>query len=215
MRPFALRHMFLLVAGLGLAACDEAALGLAGGGSDVGVRTLALYDGSVRAGGPEGYCIDRAASNARRGFAVLAGCALLSAEEVMPRLDGVIAVQFAEANSAVVRGREADMATFLQSADGRATLSRNGSAEQVAVLFANSRANRVIIAFQDGAGPAMAGTAGPVWRGFMDINGRLVTVSVHSSERKPLEPDDARRLLEIAMVELTGANAATAPDPQG
>ncbi|WP_241962976.1 hypothetical protein [Thalassorhabdomicrobium marinisediminis] len=196
----------------GLAGCaDLGALG--GGGSGPGIRALALMGGAVRVRGPEGYCVDQRASDARRGFAVLAGCALISDQAaVMPTLDGLITVQFGESGSAIVSGNEEAFADFLTSDAGRAVLADDGDASHIADVAATGANGTVVARFEDTSGPAFEGTTGAEWRGFQDIGSRLVTMSVLSFARAPLSRAEGERLLAVAMAELARANAPDAQD---
>lgn len=185
-----------------------AGLGSSSDATNEGIRTLALLGGDVRVRGPEGYCIDQAASDARRGFAVLAGCALLSDEAVvMPRPDGLILVQFGDEGTASVTDNEEPFAAFLASDLGRSVLSANGDAANVASVSTIADRAGVLARFEDAAGPGFAGTSGAQWRGFLDVQNRLTTVSVLSFDRNPLSRGAGERLLVVAMAELAEANA--------
>ena len=210
-----------IVAAAALVGCTEVTTGIAdriasiGGPVDAtgeGIRTLALMDGSVRARGPEGYCIDQGASNARRGFAVMAGCALLSEDAaVMPNLDGLITVQFGDAETASITDNEEAFAAFLKSDAGRGVLSATGDLANVSEVSTVSDRAGVLARFEDTSGPNFPGTSGPQWRGFLDIEGRLVTVSVLSFDRAALSRSEGERLLVVAMAELAEANVIETP----
>lgn len=177
-----------------------------------GIRTLSLLGGDVRARGPEGYCVDQGASNARRGFAVLAGCALLSDDAaVMPNLDGLITVQFGDADTASVTDNEEAFAAFLQSDAGRGLLSGDGDILNVPEVATVTDRAGVMARFEDQSGPSFAGTSGPQWRGFFDVRGRLVTISVLSFDRDALSHGEGQRLLVVTMAELAEANAPEVP----
>lgn len=211
---------------MGLGACDQfnevggvvadrlASIGGAPDATSEGIRTMSLLGGDVRVRGPEGYCIDQGASNARRGFAVLVGCVLLSDDAaVMPSLDGLITVQFGDEDTASVTDNEDAFAAFLQSEAGRGLLAGDGDAASVAEVATITDRTAVLVRFEDTAGPAFAGTGGPQWRGFQDVGGRLVSVSVLSFDRDTLTRSEGERLLTVAMVELAEVNAPEAvPD---
>jgi len=172
-----------------------------------GIRTLAVLDSSVRVRGPEGYCIDQAASDAQSGFAVMAGCALLSDEAVvMPQPDGLILVQFGDPDTASVGGKEDAFAAFLASDQGRSLLAANGDVASVAEVSTTADRDAVLARFEDTSGLGFAGTSGAQWRGFLDVQGRLTTVSVLSFNRNPLGASAGERLLIVAMAELAEIN---------
>lgn len=173
-----------------------------------GIRTLALLDGAVRVRGPEGYCIDQSASRAGRGFAVMAGCALLSDEAVvMPSPDGLILVQFGDEGTASVTGNEDTFAAFLQTDLGRSVLAASGDSADISSVATISDRSAVLARFEDGSGPGFEGTSGAQWRGFLDVKGRLTTVTVLSFDRNPLSRSAGERLLIVALAELAEINA--------
>ncbi|SMX40002.1 hypothetical protein [Octadecabacter ascidiaceicola] len=206
---------------VGLSGCEDiegmannvagqlANVGAATDATSEGIRTLSLLGGDVRVRGPEAYCVDQGASNARRGFAVLAGCALLSDDAgFMPTLDGLITVQFGDEDTANVTGNETTFAQFLESESGRALLAGSGDAASVSDVSTVTGDTGVMARFEDtSGGPVFTGTSGPQWRGFLDINGRLTTISVLSFDRSALSRGEGERLLTVAMAELGEANA--------
>jgi hypothetical protein len=212
-----LRECVLAVAVFGLGGCEGGTGGVMGqfgsivaapDATNQGIRTLSLLGGDVRVRGPQGYCIDQAASDARRGFAVLAGCALLSdGTAVMPNLDGLITVQFGDENTASVTDNEDALAEFLKTDAGRGLLAGSGDQAHVSQVATITDQVGVLVRFQDASGPTFRGAAGPQWRGFLDINGRLATISVLSFERRALSRGEGERLLVVAMAELARANA--------
>ncbi|MEL6957895.1 MAG: hypothetical protein AAGL89_02945 [Pseudomonadota bacterium] len=195
----------------GLAA-QLAAIGSNPNATNEGIRTLALIGGEVRVRGPQGYCVDQGASDARTGFAVMAGCALMSDEVgVMPTLDGLITVQFGAPDTASVSGNEEAFAAFLRSEAGRGLLAGNGELASIGEVNTITDQAGVLARFSDDSGPPISGTTGPQWRGFLDINGRLTTISVLSFERAPLSRGQGERLLVVAMAELAEVNAPATP----
>ena len=216
------RGCVLAVAAFGLIGCDDVSSTIVDGLSSIGaprdatsegIRTLSLLGGDVRVRGPEGYCIDQGASNARRGFAVLAGCALLSEDAaVMPRLDGLVTVQIGAAETASITGNEEPFAAFLKTEAGRGVLASTGDLATVPEVATVTDASAVLARFEDTSGPIFPGTSGPQWRGFLDVNGRLVTVSVLSFDRNTLSRSEGERLLVVAMAELIEANAPDVAD---
>jgi len=222
-----LRLCVMAAALLGLASCDQVADRVSEGLSRIGgvaaedatsegIRTLALLDGSVRARGPDGYCIDQLASDAQTGFVVMAGCALLSEEAaIMPTPDALITIQFGDEGSASITDNEDAFAGFLESEAGRALLAQDGEASSVEAVSTISDRAGVLARFEDSSGPTFSGTTGSQWRGFLDVGGRLTTVSVLSFDRNVLSLAEGERLLVIAMAELAEVNAPEASDTLG
>lgn len=204
---------------LALAACDDVAQVADMMAADVmgvsaphpvptgGLRTLEVFRGNVTVSGPDGYCIDPTASRPRRGFAVLAGCAVLSDDvDVLPALNGLITVQVGPRNSASVLGNEDAFAAFLQTDQGRQILSQNGDDAAVADVVARATDNAVLAYFDDTTGPSFPETGGPQWRGFADVQDRLVTVTVRSFDHTMLNRADGERLLITALEALSEMN---------
>lgn len=176
-----------------------------------GISKLSLLGGAVNVRGPDGYCVDQTASDSRRGFAVLVGCALLAdGASVMPKLDGLITVQFGAENTASVTNNEDVFVEFLNTDAGRRLLVESGDLAHVSQVATITDRAGVLVRFQDTSSPTFAGTVGPQWRGFLDINGRLVTISVLSFERVTLNRAEGERLLVMAMAELAEANVEIA-----
>jgi len=217
-RSLGLRGGILAAVLLSLTGCDQVSDRLTQGLSQIGttrdatsegIRTLALLGGAVRVRGPEGYCVDQAASNARRGFAVMAGCALLSEDvAIMPSTDALIAVQFGAEGTASIGENGEAFASFLKTETGRTLLSQEADATSVSDLTTVLDRVGVLARFEDASGPAIGGTSGPQWRGFLDVDGRLTTVSVLSFDRNPLGRSEGERLLVVAMTELVEANGS-------
>ncbi len=185
--------------------------GLTGDGE--GQRSIALLGGAVQAAGPDNFCVDRRSSRARDGFALLAPCRLLTGEgEGVPGL-ALITVQAGASGTASVAGSEPVFEAFLKSAEGAALLSASGDAS--AITLRRTRANGGIVTafFDDTNPPPIAGTQPTEWRGFVDINGRLVTVSLRGLADAPLSVSVGDALLRQALAALQAANATeTATD---
>lgn len=185
---------------------------LAGGGAErdgtnQGIRTLSLFDGSVRVRGPEGYCIDRQASRTRTGFAVLAACARVSEAELLPSLDGFLTVQIGDAGTAVVAGNEAVLAGLLEEREGAGLLS-NGDGD-VDVHQTLSEAGLVLVRYTDPDAPEMQGTVPSGWRAFLDLKDRSAVVSVRSFAQEPLSLGEGEALIRAAAAALKDANQSS------
>lgn len=216
-----MRLFWCVLALFGLMGCEQVSERVTDGLSQIssgpdetaaGIRTLSLLDGSVRVRGADGYCVDQGASDARRGFAVLAGCALLSDEAaVMPQLDGLITVQFGAPDTASVNGNEPQFAAFLETESGAGLLSSVGDAAGISDVAVVSDRSGVMVHFTDAAGSGIEETTGEQWRGFVDVRGRLTTVTVHEFARNEMTRTQGERLLVVAMAQLLEVNADAVP----
>lgn len=176
-----------------------------------GIRTLSVLDGAVSIRGPDGYCVDQQSSRASSGFAVLAGCAVVSDAAIMPALEGLITVQIGAANSASVTGAEAAMAELLRTTQGAQLLSAAGDAASVQVARVDRADGVVVVRFSDATPAPTPGLEPSEWRAFLDIRGRLTTISLRGFDRAPIPAEQGLRLLSQAIGALRTANAPVPP----
>ncbi len=169
---------------------------------------LALLGGAVTARGPDGYCVDQRASRPASGFAVMAGCAVISPSNVMPQTEGLVTMQVGAAGSATVAGAEASLSQLLQSAAGAQLLSASGRADTVQIEEVEAATGVVIVRFRDRAPAVVEGMEQAEWRAFLDINGHLTTIGVRGFARAPMAADRGLRLLEQAIRAVRSANPA-------
>lgn len=93
----------------------------------------------------------------------------------------------------------AELAGYFTSRDGRAALSREGRAADVAVLEAVGSGEAFLLHVRDRA-------VGDYWRAVTGIRGRLVTVSASGPEGQALSEGEGRALVEAAVAALRRAN---------
>lgn len=193
------RAAALVLALAGLAACQTPLAG-------EGARSLALYDGALRATGPRGYCVDPLASRPESGFAVLGACGLIDAAGIMPQADGFVTIQAGAAGTATVTGAEADLAALLRKPQGAGLLTDSGDPDSVTISEIGRAEGLVTVRFTDSAPPQVAGLAAEEWRAFLDLGDRLVTVGVRGYARAPLTAEAAQGLLVGTLAALRAAN---------
>ncbi|MBI1418750.1 MAG: dihydroxy-acid dehydratase [Limimaricola sp.] len=184
---------------LALAGCD----GLHG----PQVTQVAVMDGALTVAGPRGFCVDTAASRPAMGFVVLGGCAVVAGDGPMPDPAGLITVQVGGAGSAAVTGNEAALDRLLTSPQGTALLSAGGQPGSVRVHSHAHTAGLVRVRFTDGTAADPQGVQPGEWRAFLDLGGRMVTVSLRGLARAPLSAGEGQRLLLGAVAALRAANA--------
>lgn len=194
MRPVVTALLILMVAG-----CEA-------GDTGRGIRTLAVLDGAVSVRGPDGFCVDQQSSRADTGFAVLAGCAIISDATLMPAQEGLITVQIGEAGSAGVAGAEADLVRLLETAQGATLLSATGDPATVKIERVDRADGVVVVRFSDTAPAAIAGLEPLEWRAFLDIKGRLTTISLRGFDRARIATAPGLRLLSQAIGAIRAAN---------
>lgn len=176
-----------------------------------GIRTLSVLDGAVSVRGPEGYCVDQQSSRAGSGFAVLAGCAVVSDATMMPTVEGLITVQIGAASSASVTGAEPEMAALLRTTLGAQLLSAASNPASVQVARVDRADGVVVVRFSDATPAATPGLEPSEWRAFLDIRGRLTTISLRGFVRAPIPSEQGLRLLSQAIGALRAANAPVPP----
>ncbi len=178
--------------------------GLGGSGN---TTSIALQGGAVQATGPDNFCVDRRASRPRDGFALIAPCLMLSGEgEGVPGL-ALITVQVGDAGTASVAGSEPLFVAFLKTDAGATLLSATGDADAITLRGTRGSGGTVTAFFDDTNPPPIAGTQPTEWRGFLDLSGRLVTVSLRGLADAPLSVSVGDALLRQTLVAMQQANA--------
>ena len=184
-------------------------------------QTIAVANKSVVIGGPPGYCIDRGGSRigGDTAFVLLGSCASIArnAEAGAPRVPGLLTASVDKAS-----GAPADAATFDQlerfvsSEAGRAAMARDGQAQSVLILETRREDGALYVYLRDTSAHTIPGVADIYWRGFFDLNGRLITVSSVSFSTAPQSSDSSlstlRAFLARIRAESPNLTAEAAPD---
>lgn len=171
-----------------------------GGTGFTSSRAAPVLGGAMQVGVPPGYCIDGKASRETRNGAVILMGRCTDAMKAKPAL---ISVSVGQAGSGgVMTAGGPALAAFFTSAQGRATLSRDGRAKDIKVLEALGSGDAFLLHLQDR-------TVGEYWRAVVSIKGRLVTISTTGTAEVPLPPKDGRALLETTLKALRSANVGT------
>lgn len=178
------------------------------------VTRVAVMNGALAVAGPSGFCVDTAASRPAMGFVVLGGCAVVAGDGPMPDPAGLITVQVGGAASAAVTGNEAALDRLLTSPQGTALLSAGGQPGSVHVHSHAHAAGLVRVRFTDSTAADPQGVQPGEWRAFLDIGGRIVTLSLRGLARAPLSAGEGQRLILGAVAALRAANAPN-PAPAG
>ena len=161
-------------------------------------RSAPVLGGALQIGVPPGYCIDGGASRERGDNAVILMGRCNDAAKAIPAL---ISVSVGQAGSAgVMSAGGTELAAFFTSAQGRATLSRDGRASDIKVVEALGVADAFLLRLQDRR-------SGEYWRAVIGVQGRLVTISATGTPELPLTTADSRAVLDSALIALRKANA--------
>jgi len=188
--PATTRFAAVVLAALTLAGCQMAAMPLL-------TRPTALLGGAFSVAGPRGYCVDPAATREQDDTAVV----------LMGRCRGALAVAPAlltmsvgpAASSGVLAAGGAALTTYFSSPEGRAALSRTGTAADVTVIEALGAGDAYLLHLNDVA-------VGEYWRAVVGLKGRLVTISANGTEDTPLSPMVGRDLVDATLAALHRVN---------
>ncbi|NDU99517.1 dihydroxy-acid dehydratase [Pseudoroseicyclus tamaricis] len=193
---------------IALSGCETSVAAI-GAPTGEGARALALYGGDIVATAPYGYCADTEASRPSLGFALFAGCGLISALDIMPTAEALLSIQVGQAGSAAVTGQEGELAGLLLTEAGAALLSEDGNGAEVEVDDVQPREGIVFVHFTDESPPPAPGIETREWRAFFDVKGRLVTIALRGLARAPLSTDGGLGLLESAAETFRAANTGS------
>lgn len=162
-------------------------------------RSLSVLSGAMQVAAPAGYCVDKQSARQQADGAVVLIGRCSGASQQPPAL---ISVTIGAAGSAgVLAGGDAALAAFFRSPNGRAALSRTGSAETVQIL---ATAN-----FDGAFALHIAETGlGDYWRAVLGVSGRLVTLSVQGPNGSAIDPAVGRGLLGGTIAAMRRANPA-------
>ena len=204
-----MQRAFISVAGaiFALAGCGDMTAGLSGGISPA-APAIALFAGEVTAVGPRGYCVDPDSSKPRRGFAMLAPCRTLGVADAPSVTRGITTIQAGPEGSAIVSQNPTEFANYLKGPNGPFVLSRSGNRVSVNVTEVRSFDNHVAVYLRDAAPAHIDGAQEAEWRAFVDIAGRLMTISVRGLDAAPLSASQGAGLLDQAVQAMIAANPA-------
>lgn len=178
------------------------------------VPTFALYDGAISARVATGYCADPAASRPSQGFAIFASCVSLGVEDAAPVIPAIITVQVAGLDTAAVSADPTAFMAVVSGDAGPSLLSRAGDAASITMGATDVVDDFVTVTFADAAPSDIAGLQPEQWRGFGDLAGRLVTLSVRGFLEQRLSDARGTAILVRTIAGFDAANTSNIPtDP--
>ncbi len=168
-----------------------------------GPDQVAVAGGAVSVAGPNGFCVDTAASRSGslKAFVLFLPCAKATEPAILTA--SVLTGGPADQPSAVVLPA---MAAFFRSDAGRAALSRSGRAHDVRITDMRSVGPVLYLRLSDRSAAQSQPVDPDYWRAVMLVKGRIVTLSVLALAERPLNPDARRRLLETFVARVRRAN---------
>ncbi len=174
-------------------------------------RSLLVADESIRVAGPSGYCIDpQSLDDANsRAFILLGSCASISGRALAPAPPRPALLTASISASDVQIGPVLErLPAYFASPAGRAVLARDGNAGSVELLESRLEGDLLLLHARDESPNRISGLEPEYWRALFDLNGRLITLSIHEFEGKPLPDGTALRTLRAFAERLRQINRA-------
>ena len=157
----------------------------------------------IRVATPEGYCIDR--RTRAPTFAMVFPCATLTRDPVPASMTN--AAMRVTIGPELSTGFDATaIENALDTAPGRAALSRSGQADDVTLLETIRREGVVYAYIRDRAENPMGAAHDTEWRAITSVGGRMISLSASGYGQSAIDDDDGLRLLEQLLVSITAAN---------
>ena len=209
----AVAAVFGLSGCLGGGGGDEGPIGTSPFWLNVSAPKAIRADG-VTIAGPPGFCIDPSATQAQDNvrFALLGSCASLanSATHGAPRRSAVLSASIAPKGGLSVTRNADALVGLLSGPQGGALLSEGGGG-QASVTETLAEDGIVMVRATDPSLTRMRQLQQEYWRGFFDLKGRVVTLSVFSLPgRQGLTEAAGRALLLSFVAAMRQANAEEA-----
>jgi hypothetical protein len=203
----------LAAALLALAACDPAAMS----GASPSRARLDVAGRAVTIVPPPGFCIDSdsISSGADGAFVLMSDCGPTAggAADRRPPAGAAMTASISTGGFAgegdTAAGSLADLEAFAATAEGRAVLGRSGQPERVRILDTQLVGDVLYILVEDRGAQPIAGIERQFWRAFLEVNGRLVALSILGFQGAGPGPQDA--LNQLAAL----ARATQAANPGG
>lgn len=170
-------------------------------------NVVTLSDGLVIAGA-QGWCVDETTSSTQSSATVVifGNCAALSSDVAQPQpsVSGIVTVSVENTVNAAPPLEAIE--TFLRSEQGRAALSRSGTADSVEILETEVDGDTLVLHAVDRSGVPDK-TSEEYWRALFSIGGRVVTVSLVAADAEQASDAAWRAALEEQIAEMKSANA--------
>lgn len=165
-------------------------------------RVVGIADTGILIGGPAGYCVDLDASRLADdvAFVLLGGCASI-AQDLRVGSPKVPAVLTALVDRTPHQGGETgdpldEMQRFIVSAEGKAALARDGDGTAVDILETYRDPDALYVFVWDESDSTPRGLERTYWRGFFELRGRVVTVSLMNFRKNPMGVEDGLATLK-------------------
>src|SRR5210317_114764 len=176
----------LLGAGLFLFGCSGGGAPYAGPLPDVDTE-IAVTSDRLEVTGPDGFCIDPAATQDRgiSAFVLLGNCAAIGNSPRLPQPEhpSILTAAISEAGpEGSLRSNIPAMAAFFTSEQGRGLLSRDQDPNSVEILDMFHQGDVFFLNARDSSASSIRGVKEDYWRVYMDVGNRIATLSVLALE---------------------------------
>ena len=205
-----------LLAGAGLlalAACDPATMGQGTGATATRAR-LDVAGRAVTIASPAGFCIDpeSVTSSEEGAFVLMSDCRLMGKGDRKGTPVGAAMTASVSSGGFAGEGDTAagsleDHAEFAETREGRTVLGRSGQPDRVKILNTQVSGGVLYVLVEDRGAQPIAGIERQFWRAFLEVNGRLVALSVLGFEGAGLSAQDALNQLAALARATQAANA--------
>ncbi|SPF75065.1 hypothetical protein ALP8811_00049 [Aliiroseovarius pelagivivens] len=183
------------------------------------VQRRTVMSGAVTVAAPKGYCVDVSSlrDQASGAFVPFGACAALTRNvaDPSPKTPAFLVASVSALPTAVVSSAEDPEAlmeqarAFLESAAGRAALSRSGDASTVTVLDLKIASGVVKVLTRDSSDNRPASLSDTTWRAFLSIGDKLVVASVTGFTKHPIDPRNSLTQLDKFITAIKGVNPAS------
>ncbi len=207
-----------LVAALLLAACDPAGLS----GSAPARVTVTAGGQPITIAAPAGFCVDpRSTSVSSTGAFVLLGDCVLLGKATPGAAQPTVGAALTASISAGGLGDGgpatqslADLELYVATPRGRALVGRSGQTARIRILTTQTRAGVLYVLVEDRGAQPIMGADPRFWRGFLEVNGRLVAISELGFDGPREDPAEGFALLAGFADAIQRANPAPKPTPK-
>lgn len=154
------------------------------------------------------------------GFAMIGDCPAAAradgaSMDLPPALPAIVTVSIAEepmfSEGSPRGGALADLERFLRTPEGLATVGRSGAPGAVSILATREIGDALYVQVEDRDADAMPIFGERFWRAFLEINGRMVLVSLSGFRDGPLGEEEMLAHLAAQVGVLRQANGAAVP----
>jgi hypothetical protein len=205
---------------IALAACDPATM--AGASASPTRARLDVAGRAVTIAPPPGFCIDpeSVTSGADGAFVLMSDCGLMgTAAAKRPAVGAAMTASISTGGFAgegdTAAGSLEELAEFAGTREGRAVLGRSGQPERVRILDTQLSGGVLYVLVEDRGAQPIAGIERRFWRAFLEVNGRLVALSVLGFQGAGPDPQEALNQLAALARATQAANAGATGSPFG